>query len=102
MNRIVAQKSTTARPDKSGQGNADPAISVQPSIISPASGPGVRNAKEFSDERPSGTAGETPSQASVREPAPMYDESFARRAGEIIARAVRAAAHGVRRDTKRK
>jgi hypothetical protein len=59
------------------------------------------NGKEFSDERPNGTAKETPTEASAREPAPMYDdESFARRAGEIIAGAVRAAGRGVRRGSK--
>jgi hypothetical protein len=61
------------------------------------------NSKEFADGRPSGTAQDTATEASVREPAPMYDdESFARRAGEIIARAVRAAGHGMRGDSKRK
>jgi hypothetical protein len=60
------------------------------------------NSKEFADGRPSGTQ-DTATEASVREPASMYDdESFARRAGEIIARAVRAAGHGMRGDSKRK
>jgi hypothetical protein len=44
------------------------------------------------DERSSGTPEQAPSKPSIREPAPIYDdESFARRTGEIIARAVRAA-----------
>jgi hypothetical protein len=62
------------------------------------------NSKEFSDERPSsGTPEETPTEASVGGPAPIYeDESFARRAGEIIARAVRAAGRGLKRGSKRK
>jgi hypothetical protein len=55
----------------------------------------------FPAERHSGTPEQAPSKASIREPAPD-DESFARRAGEIIARAVRVAGHGVRRDPKRK
>ena len=61
------------------------------------------NSKEFSDERPRGTPEKTPTEASIRGPASIQDdESFARRAGEIIARAVGTAEDIVRRGSKRK
>jgi hypothetical protein len=57
----------------------------------------------FSGERFSGTTEEIRAGASVRGPAPIYDdETLARRAGEIIARAVSAAGRIVRSGSKRK
>jgi hypothetical protein len=57
----------------------------------------------FSGERFSGTTEEIRAGASVRGPAPIYDdETLARRAEEIIARAVRASGRIVRGGSKRK
>jgi hypothetical protein len=58
----------------------------------------------FSGDRFSGTTEEIRAGASVRGPAPAYDydETLARRAGEIIARAVSAAGRIVRGASKRK
>jgi hypothetical protein len=58
--------------------------------------------QQFSNARGRGTSEEAPSKGSIGEPAPIDDdESFARRAGEIIASAVRAAGHAARRGSKR-
>jgi hypothetical protein len=54
--------------------------------------------KQEGDEGSSGSAEGIPTEASIRGPALIYDdESFARRAGEIIATAVRAVGRGLRR-----
>jgi hypothetical protein len=52
--------------------------------------------EQFSNDRCRKTPKEAPPPKTIGEPAPVDDESFARRAGQIIARAVRGAGHAIR------
>jgi hypothetical protein len=81
------------------KGNAKEELTL-PSNNAQLNGPKVmpekRNQDQFSNERRTETPEEAPSKGRLEPAAPIDKESFAQRAGQIIARAVRGAAPPVK------